>query len=454
MLQRFEVLLAYLRSGRLGATLLLGTSGSFIVHLMSLGLLLVLHVILARSLEIDQYGIYVYVLTWINLFTLISKLGFDRVMIRFVAAYRARKEWGKLRGLLRRSSQMVIATSVLIGIVGALIVQLFTKQFIDDLVKTFMIGFLLLPFQAINTLRQGQLIGLKRIVLAKLPMEIFRPMIIMALVVSSNFWIGPLKAAEVMTITVVGAVAVFAVGSYWWLRSMPKEIRNYAVEYPSENWLATALPFLLISGAHRIRNSTDIIMIGAIVGMNEAGIYGAATKVSRLVSFGLGAVNSIVAPLISELYAQQKYQKLRKLISVTAKGIFLVTVIIVMFFLFYGRDILALFNKKFVSGYPAFLILMIGQLGNALAGSVGILMTMTGNQKTASKVIGMSAVANIILNAILVPLFGMIGAAIATASTTILWNIILIRFVWQKLSINPTILPLSFLSKGALTWDN
>lgn len=65
-------------------------------------------------------------------------------------------------------------------------------------------------------------------------------------------------------------------------------------------------------------------------------------------------------------------------------------------------------------------------------------MTMTGHQKEATRVIGGSAVLNILLNACLIPIWDIQGAAIATAVTTATWNVVLTFFVWQRLGLRAT----------------
>ena len=85
------------------------------------------------------------------------------------------------------------------------------------------------------------------------------------------------------------------------------------------------------------------------------------------------------------------------------------------------------------------LVLMAGLLLNSFVGSVGYLMTMTGNQRQAAVIVGSGAVLNIVLNAMLIPRYGMTGAATATALSMVYWNLLMYLFVRVKLKINPSI---------------
>ena len=99
------------------------------------------------------------------------------------------------------------------------------------------------------------------------------------------------------------------------------------------------------------------------------------------------------------------------------------------------------FGSEFKDGYYALLILSVGQLVNVLSGSVGYIMTMTGRQKQAAYVLAISAALNIVMNYMLIPHFGIEGAAIATAVSLMLWNIALILYIRKKINLNSTMFP-------------
>ena len=99
---------------------------------------------------------------------------------------------------------------------------------------------------------------------------------------------------------------------------------------------------------------------------------------------------------------------------------------------------MGLFGQEFVSGSPALIILSGAQLVNAAAGSVGLTLMMTGHERSTAYGLFVSAVVNVVLNAVLIPQFGVVGAAVATATSTILWNVLLIIEVYRKLGIDST----------------
>ena len=114
------------------------------------------------------------------------------------------------------------------------------------------------------------------------------------------------------------------------------------------------------------------------------------------------------------------------------------------------RDSVSIFGPEFLPAAPALAVLAIGQLVNAGSGSVGSLLTMTGHERDAAVGFGLSAVMNVALNVLLIPLWGPLGAAVATASSLIAWNVILSFAVYRRLRIDATALGLfRYRAEGA-----
>jgi O-antigen/teichoic acid export membrane protein len=242
-----------------------------------------------------------------------------------------------------------------------------------------------------------------------------------------------------MTANLAAVLVVFGIGSFWLHKSLPKDIRDCPAVYSRREWLKVSLPLSLIVGLSLILKRIDIIMIGAMRGSEDAGLYSSAVRVSNLLVFGLMAVNAILAPMISELYYTGRRKQLQRIVALAALGIFAFTVLAGFLLVILGRYCLGFFGESFVAAHIPLLILLCGQIVNALAGPVSLLTIMTGHQNQAGAIIGTNAVLNIILNALLIPRLGLIGAAISTAFSLALCNVLMLICVWRKLRINPTI---------------
>lgn len=368
-------------------------------------------------------------------------MGFQASLLRFIPAYRAQQHFGLLRGLLRYSNLLVFAGSILATTFGMILIWFLGNRIRWEQRHTFYIAFLLLPMFSLVKLRETGLRALKSVVQSQLLLNIIRPLILVIISVGLSFFIPEnIKASSVMTGNLIAVGLVFCIGSVWLSKLLPQDIRDYPAVYKQKEWMKVSLPLLLIVGMSLILKRTDIIMLGAIRGPKEAGFYSAATNISNLLFFGSMAVNTILAPIISELFHMKKNEDLQRIVAFSARGIFAFTVIAGILLVIFGKYFLSFFGHTFVVAYIPLLILLSGRIVNSLTGPAGLLMTMTCYHNQAGCIVAIGASINIILNSLLIPLMGLNGAAIATATSLSLSNIVMLTYVWKKLRINPTIL--------------
>jgi len=424
-----------------GAVLVRGALGVFIVKITGAGILFGLHVLLARLLDVEQYGVYVYAITWINILAILCLLGFQTSLVRFIAEYNAKGQWGMLRGIIRKSSQFVLSLSIIAGIVGAIIILSLEKGIGSDLAVTLYIAFALLPILALSHLREACLRALKHVVQSEVLLRVIRPTLLGLIVITLFFLLrGTVKAAYVMAGNVLAVAGVFIAGTVLLRRALPESACWAEPAHRERQWLRVSIPLLLIAGMHIILRRTDIVMLGMLSGSQDAGIYSAASRISDLVVFGLVAINSILAPMISELYHTGKKRELQRIITLAARAIFVFTLMVSIILAVFGKFVLSLFGLEFIVAFVPLLILLCGQVVNALAGSVGYIMIMTGHQNQAGVIVTVSAAINIILNALLIPLMGLTGAAVSTTFTMILWNFGMLLYVHRRIGLSSTLI--------------
>lgn len=416
-----------------------GASGSLLVKIAGAALEFAVHVLLARVLGANQYGIYIYVLTWVSVLAMLATLGFDTASIRFVASYNARGEWGLLRGFMATVLRLVLLSSSMVAVILGIIVMMFVAGERSVFAPTFLVGVFLLPLISLTRLRQATLRALKHVVRAELPYLVIRPLVLALCILGVSVYNSSLLTAREATVfNTVATLAALLVATIWLMKLVPTPIRSATKSSDTRHWLLVALPLLFISGMQLILSQTDVIMLGAMLDAKHAGIYAATARIAGFIAFGLMAANAIVAPMIAEHYDLQQRERLQGLLTLAARGAFAFGLVVGTGLVVFGRFVLLLFGEEFVVAYPALLILLVGEIINTLMGSVGFLMTMTGHQVKAAWILGASAMLNILLNALLIPQFGMNGAAVATATTIVLWNVVMFLYVRSRLGLNPT----------------
>ena len=191
-----------------------------------------------------------------------------------------------------------------------------------------------------------------------------------------------------------------------------------------------SLPMLVTTIANLMMNYTAIIVFGIFRTESELGYYAMAVKLATLVSAVLVAVNVMLAPKFAELFHREEMSELLRLARKSAGLIFWLTAPILVLLMVFGRSILGLFyGAEFEAAYPAMACLIIGQLVNAVSGSTGVFMNMTGNQKTFRNIMLLAVAINFAMSVILIPEFGMLGAASAATLSIITWNVVTLVFI-------------------------
>lgn len=438
-----------LLSGKgVGAVLARGAGGAFAVKLASVAVGLASYLILTNLLGAEIFGDYIYALSWVTVLLLLALGGFDTAALRFVPSYRGQSQWPHLSGFLRRSRQLVIGSAVGCAALLAGVVWLLSGRLEPPLRQTFLLASPLVVVLAALNLCASQLQGLKHVVKAKFPIEVGRPLLL-ALLVAGMAWCCPqrVSAAAAMGANLLATAAALAGAWLLLRRALPVEVRMAEPLFETAHWFRVAMTLLLLTAFFQVLSRTDVIMLGLLLDTKSAGIYAMAALASQMVFLGLSAINVIAAPMISELYWHDRHEELRRLVRLAALGVVATAFPAIILLVVFGRPILRLFGPAFDTGYAALVILCCGQLINALAGSVGFLMTMTGHQKQAAVIVAVTATLNVALNLLLIPPYGMVGAAAATAVTTAAWNLAMLAYVWTVLRINPTIVPWEWLRR-------
>ena len=227
--------------------------------------------------------------------------------------------------------------------------------------------------------------------------------------------------------------------------SAEKELRSYS------EILKISVPLMFAQSVQFIMAWTDKLMLGAIdtpnvslgltTNSSEVGIYHTAFKLSMFAAVALMSINSIASPKFAEMYASKNKEGLKKIVHQSTKMIFWVTLPLVVIFFSIPDFLLGLFGEEFKIGMFAFILLSCGKMISAFSGSVGNILQMTGNQNILARILFLGAIINVLLNLILIPKYGINGAAIASTISTVFWNITMVFAVKKKLGFYSFYLP-------------
>lgn len=409
------------------------------IRIGQVGLEFLTGLIAARLLGASSYGAYAFALSWAGLLGIPAAAGFDRLLIREIAILRARSDWPALRGILVRSNQIAVFVSILFAVVAAGCAQILVGRIGAEMTAALQLAMVMVPLVAIARLRQAALQGFGRVALGQVPEMLLQPAVLLVLIAGLYALPAVPRTGPVAVGLHATAATAACIAGIWLLRrALPSELTAAGVTYRTRTWLVQAMPFVWILGMNVIMLHTDVILLGLLDGSEAAGIYRAANQMASFVAFPLTAVSMALAPAIARLYAQNDRAALQRSATRAAHAILLMALPVASVLFLFGESILTVFGDRFAAGSTALAILSVGFLLNAAMGVSGYLLIMTKHEKAAAVAFAASAGLNLVGNLVLIPLFGVDGAAAATALSVIVVSIAFAWLVYRKLGIQPT----------------
>ncbi len=416
--------------------LLLSASGTAALQAISNVLAFALSVLLARFLGAGGYGRYALAIAWSGLLVVPAILGFDRFLVRGLAVYEVGGERALMKGLLRRTNQLVLAVSVTIAAGGALVALSFSPASTRG---PLLAGMLLIPLTTLTLLRQSSMQAFGRVVRGQLPEYLIRPVLIVLAVLALAFASGhALTPMTAVLANVAGVAVAFGVGVVLLAKALPRGIRTVTPEFQTRRWLTSALPMMLIGGAWLANNYIATLAVGAFDGARAAGVYSVVQRGAELIVILLIAANMPLAPAIARLNARGDRDGLEQVTEKMARATLLVSTPLALVLMLAPELYLQIFGPGFRAGATALSILAGAQLVNAACGPNGNVLIMTGHERSAVVGVAAGVALNLALSVLLVPALGVSGGAVAFAASLIVWNGILVLLARRLMGVNVT----------------
>jgi len=414
-----------------------------------MAIVFIANVFLARVLGANEYGIFMYAFSWLNILGMISQAGFKNSLIRLLPEYQAKKMFSHINGLIRFSVAFVSITSVCIGLFFISYIWFTSSELIINKYLSLVIMITCLPVFSLNFVTSSILRAIHQVSLSIIPNLIVRPAILLfggcmfywsnnQHILSWHTWLINLLAFLL--------TFIFFIISYQY--SKPNEYKPRHRNYEVKKWLVISMPMVISNTMTSIINRSSVIILDIYVAPDIVGIFGVCTRIATLIAFALTATNLVIGPFISKLFYSQDHAELQKLLAISAKGVFGITLFVLIGIILFGANILGIFGQEYTAGYYTLLILIAGQFINSLAGAANLILNITGFQNHLMGILIFSAVTQIGLSFVFCNLWGINGAALAATLTILIWNLLMLSVVFKKTNLNPTIFSsFSFKSK-------
>jgi O-antigen/teichoic acid export membrane protein len=394
-------------------------------------------VALARMFGPAQLGFYALGITLVQIINILSQLGMDNGVVRYVARYEAEGDASRVRGTVIQALLATFALSVVLSALlffgAGLLAEGMDKPFLETTFRAFSGA---VPFFTVMSMALWATQGFQTVKYATWVQHVLRPLSNLALVV----------IVYLVGLEVLGAIAAYilsmvfgAVLSLYYLwRVFPGLLdRGVKPKFESRALFTTSAPMTLVSLTQHLNPWIALLVLGIFETVRAVGIYDVAARTAALSTLVLFAFNGIFSPMISSLHSRGLLQDLAHLYRDVSYWAFTGALAFFLMTALLAQDIMAVFGAEFVPGWPVIVVIAAAQLFSSSVGPTARVLVMTGLQRiVVLSTIG-SAIAAVALNLVLVPRFGIFGAAAATAVVVVLANVVTLLFVYRRLGFWP-----------------
>ncbi|HXG40036.1 MAG TPA: flippase, partial [Candidatus Limnocylindrales bacterium] len=429
-----------------------GTGVVFAGKLFAWGSRLVLAVVLARTLGAEGYGLYNLGLVVPTIAASFVVLGLDAALVRYVSVFRRRDDAPRVWGAIL----VGVGLPGLLGLGAAGVIFLAADLIAERLLSApqaaplLRISCLLVPAMALNRELGATLQGLKRIELAVLAEQFVQPITRFALVLGALLVVG-LDAATALVASTLGTLTATGLltRSVHRLFSLRRSLR--AAQPEVRTFLAFSLPVYFSNVVGTLGSNLQAILLSALDTLRSVGIFAVASSVNLLASLFHGAVVQAAMPIFAEIHDRGDRRGLEHLYQTTSKWTFSLNLPLFIAVALTPDAILSIFGRDFAAGAAALVILTFESLVNSGTGTSGAVLDMTGHTRVKFVNSTLSVGLSIGLSLLLIPVWGLIGAALAALGSTAIVNLLRVLEVWLLLGVTPYSLAwLKPISAGAV----
>lgn len=395
---------------------------------------LVASIIIARSYGADVMGIVAVIQSFLMLATIFTVLGTQTSLLRLIPEHLVRYSPTSAFKVYRKTQFMVIGDSLVTGTLFFIFADLIAARVFSKphLSFYFALASIFVVFHSLMLLNTQAVRGLRLIRVFAFMQVLPQGFNLLLLVSLGLLW--PSKDVPVYAIlggfAITGILGWFIMEYEFRQKMQPQDTVH---SMPAREILSISLPMLMTHTMTFLIAQTGVIMLGMFRAEAEVGYYAIAVKLATLTSFILQAVNSMAGPKFSELFHSDKMGELFYVAKKSAKLIFWTTAPILLGFVILGRPVLHFaFGREFTVAYPALVILVMGQFVHSISGASGLFMNMTGNQNVFRNIVVVAAAANVGINLLLTPDYGIYGAAVAAMISLAGWNIATLSYIKLK----------------------
>jgi O-antigen/teichoic acid export membrane protein len=411
-------------------------ASAFVVRIISAGLAYVSQMLLARWMGGFEYGVFVVVWTLVITLGVVFAFGLEQSVVTLLRKYSHDGDHGAARGLIFAGRLTTFVVSGVIAAGGCAVLWMRPDLVSDYRLTPIFIAAVCLPIYTVAEIQDGIAVAQGWPDLALQPTFIGRPatiLVLMALAFATGLQMSAVVACWAAVIATWGATIVqtIAIG-----RRLAKVFPPVPRRYDVPLWVRLSAPMFLVDSFLVLLNSIDILLVGRFAEPDRVAVYFATVKTLALVHFVYYAAKVASAKRFASLWHAGARDELAAFVGRMVKWTFWASLVMSIGVLLVGRPLLSLFGPTFTEGFPILFVLVLGVLARSSVGPAETLLSMAGQQTSSALVYGLTLMVSLVLNSVLIPIYGIWGAAVGTTVAMIFESIVLAVVVRRRLGLD------------------
>jgi O-antigen/teichoic acid export membrane protein len=388
-------------------------------------------ILLARLLAPEGLGIFYFATSIAYVVSMVAAFGYPVISIRFISRYRTRNK-AVFRDAFVNRAQRDTAFFACVGTVVVLILAAIIPGDVTTrlAVAVSAIG---IPALALSRIYASVSLAIRQFTLAYVLNMLWRPILFLVAVGLTAIFVSTPSPILAATAFVFVSVIIVALQLHGLLPHFSKILTSIGCDRRLVyQWRRASVPLLVLAGFSTLTNELNIALLGTIISKSDLAVFGACLKLVLIVEYAISLIHELVAPDISDALERKQTSLIDTAVaranivaSAAALGAF-------AGFAIFGRIILAVFGPDFVRAYPILLILAGAQIIRAAFGPSVLTLISAGAQKSVVQVFSVAIVAFVLGNLLLVPMFGLSGAAMSFVAMTSFWTASLVFILKRK----------------------
>ncbi len=408
---------------------LFGKGGiSFLFRMFGMGLSFYIIDLVSNAYNVDTYGNFSIVQSTILVLTMIFTLGVQNVLIINVATTNS-NDYSAQLNILYKAIKLIVLVSIVPVIViyflsNYVALNVFSKEILQQDFKN--IAFFLVPFLLHEIILYFFIARKKFITFGLFMFVLPNVFFILFVLISKKLLVQNTNITLIYGLSFLTTLLIEIIYIY-----KPFKIEKNIISY--KEIIKNALPMMSSGLLLLLLNTTNVFMLGIMSTSKSVGIFNASYKIGLLVLLVIASVNVIIGPKIAELYHNYRKKELEKTIHQSTQFIAIATLPIVLFLMFFNKEVLALLQNNYQEGSTVLTIIILASFFSAISGNVDQILNMSNNQNILLKINFICLLLNSLLCYVLIPKYDIVGAAIASMFSTILMNTLCNIFIKKKL---------------------